>query len=154
MRVRITILAALLFVSVLGFGQKIIKQEGVYVNAETLKEYTGVYISYFDNGEKEAVYSVKKGVEDGKVEFYYFSGEIMEQGAFENGEKSGKWVRWSQAGIKLAEAFYSKGEKDGEWQIWDERGVKRYLMNYVQGKKTGTWIMWDEKGQISNKKDY
>lgn len=154
MKVRIAILAVLLVVSVFGYGQKIIKQDGVYVNEESLKEYTGVYISYHNNGEKEAVYSVRKGVEDGKVEFYYFSGEILEQGEFDNGKKSGKWVRWFQSGIKQAEAFYNKGEKEGVWQIWDERGVKRYLMNYAEGNKVGVWIMWDEKGQISNKKEY
>jgi len=154
MRLRTIVLVVFFLVSAFGFGQQIIKKEGVYVNAKSLKKYTGAYISYYDNGEKEAVYGVKNGVENGKVEFYYFSGEIMEQGAFEDGKKNGKWVRWSQKGTKLAEAFYANGKKNGEWQIWDERGVKRYLMNYLKGLKVGTWIMWDEKGQIVNKKEY
>jgi len=135
------------------FAQKITKQNGVYVDAAGEK-YSGVYISYYQDDVKEAVYSIKDGVENGSVEFYYPSTEIMEQGSFKSGLKHGKWVRWSVKGDKLAEASYNKGKKDGAWLIWDELGIKRYEMYYTNGVKTGTWMMWDEKGQISNKKEY
>ena len=135
------------------FGQQITKKNGVYVN-EKGEKYTGTYISYYQGEVKEAVYIIKDGLENGSVEFFYPSAEIMEQGNFKNGEKNGKWVRWSVNGNKLAEANYKKGKKDGKWIIWDERGVKRYEMYYAEGAKTGTWLMWDEKAQISNKKEY
>jgi len=134
-------------------GQQITKIEGVYVD-EIGKNYSGMYISYYQDGKKAAVYTVKNGKENGTVEFYYPTEEIMEQGFFKDGEKDRKWVRWSINGNKLAEANYNKGKKDGKWLIWDERGVKRYEMFYSNGLKTGVWIMWDEKGQISNKKEY
>ena len=142
----------ILFTTIL-FAQKITKQNGVYVDEEG-KKYSGVYISYYQDDVKEAVYSIKDGVENGSVEFYYPTTEIMEQGSFKSGLKHGKWVRWSVKGNKLAEASYSKGKKDGAWLIWDELGIKRYEMYYTNGVKTGTWMMWDEKGQISNKKEY
>ncbi len=129
------------------------KKDGVYLN-ENGEKYSGVYLSYFENGNKKAVYTIKRGKEDGSVEFYYPTSEIMEQGFFNDGNKDGKWVRWSNNGNKLAEANYKNGKKDGKWIIWDERGIKRYEMYYKNGKKTGVWLIWDEKGQISNKKEY
>lgn len=135
------------------FAQKITKKNGIYVNEEGEK-YSGVYISYHQDDVKEAVYSIKDGLENGSVEFYYPTTEIMEQGSFKEGLKHGKWTRWSVKGNKLAEASYSKGKKDGKWLIWDELGIKRYEMYYADGAKTGVWMMWDEKGQISNKKEY
>jgi len=142
----------LLFITILS-AQKISKKEGVYVDKKGNK-YSGIYISYYQENIKEAVYSIKNGIENGSVEFYYPSTEIMEQGSFKDGLKHGKWVRWSVNGNKLAEASYNKGTKEGQWLIWDELGTKRYEMYYTKGIKTGTWIMWDEKGQISNKKEY
>jgi len=153
MKTKTTLLITTFLFNTLLFSQQITKKEGVYVD-ENGKNYSGVYISYFKDDIKQAVYTIKNGVENGSVEFYYPSTEIMEQGNFREGNKHGKWVRWSVKGNKLAEANYNKGKKDGKWLIWDERGVKRYEMHYTSGSKTGTWIMWDEKGQISNKKGY
>jgi len=149
----IILFTALIFISSAIFAQQITKKEGVYVN-EKGEKYSGVYISYYQENVKEAVYTIKNGVENGSVEFYYASTEIMEQGNFKDGVKHGKWVRWSIKGNKLAEASYKKGKKDGKWVIWDERGVKRYEMYYTNGTKTGNWMMWDEKGQIANQKEY
>lgn len=143
-----------LFTIQLTSAQEVVKRNGLFVNVESNEPYSGIYISYHNNGEKESVYTLKKGREHGKAEFYYPSGEIMEQGSFKLGQKDGKWVRWSEAGNKLAEAFYLNGKKDGKWEIWDETGTKRYQMFYNEGAKVGEWVMWDEKGQIANKKDY
>ncbi len=153
MKVKVIFVVATLFFAATLFGQQITKKGGVYLD-ENGSKYSGVYISYYQNNTKEAVYTIKNGVEDGSVEFYYPTTEIMEQGNFKQGLKHGKWVRWSVKGNKLAEANYKKGEKNGKWIIWDERGIKRYEMYYNNGIKSGTWIMWDDKGQISNKKEY
>jgi len=153
MKIKAILFTVALFITIVSNAQQITKKEGVYVNEEGQK-YSGVYISYYQDEAKEAVYSIKDGLENGSVEFYYPTTEIMEQGSFKEGLKHGKWTRWSVKGNKLAEANYSKGKKDGKWLIWDELGIKRYEMYYTKGTKTGTWMMWDEKGQISNKKEY
>jgi len=153
MKLNLRLLLVTLLFSISSFAQQINKEKGVYVD-EKGKKYTGVYIAYYSNGVRQAIYTVKNGKENGTVEFFYPTTEIMEQGSFKNGQKNGKWIRWSDQGNKLAEANYSNGKKDGKWVIWDERGIKRYEMYYTNGEKTGTWIMWDEKGQISNKKEY
>ena len=150
--ITVFILVALLTTTTL-LAQKITKKNGSYVDDKG-NNYSGVYISYYQDDTKEAVYTIKNGVENGSVEFYYPTTEIMEQGNFKDGLKHGKWVRWSVKGNKLAEAIYKKGKKDGTWVIWDERGIKRYEMHYANGTKIGIWIMWDEKGQISNQKEY
>ena len=153
MKIKFVLFPLIFLLTTTLFAQKISKKEGVYVD-EDGKKYSGIYVAYYQNDVKEVVYTIKNGVENGSVEFYYPTSEIMEQGNFKAGLKHGKWVRWSEKGDKLAEAYYVKGKKDGEWLIWDERGVKRYEMNYKNGVKVGTWTMWDEKGQISNQKKH
>ena len=153
MKIKLILLVIPIFFGITLFGQKIIKKDAFYVD-ENGKNYSGIYISYFLNEKKEAVYTIKNGKENGRVEFYYPTEEIMEQGSFNEGEKDGKWIRWSINGNKLAEANYVQGKKDGKWLIWDERGIKRYEMFYSKGQKIGVWIMWDENGQIANKKEF
>lgn len=153
MRKAIITLAVSLFLTTTLFAQQITKKNGVYID-DNGENYSGIYISYYQDAVKEAVYTIKNGVENGSVEFYYATSEIMEQGNFKDGLKHGKWVRWADTGSKLAEANYKKGKKDGKWTIWDERGIKRCEMYYNEGTKTGSWTMWDEKGQISNQKTY
>ncbi len=108
MKIKAVLFAVVFLTTTLLFGQKITKKEGIYVN-ENGKKYSGIYVSYYQDDVKEVVYTIKNGVEDGSVEFYYPTTEIMEQGNFKGGMKHGKWVRWSEKGDKLAEA----------WEIFD-----------------------------------
>lgn len=146
-------LLILLSVPAFLFSQNITNKEGVFVN-NTGEKYSGNLVSYFENGNKEYVYEIKNGIQNGTAEFYYFSGKIMEKGMFKNGLKHGNWQKWSEQGHKLAEANYVSGEKDGLWIIWDDKGIKRYEMFYDKGKRTGSWKSWDENGLETETKSY
>lgn len=111
------------------------------------------HITYYKNGNKKAVHSIKNGKEHG-VAFYFFeNGKLMEQGNFNEGVKTGYWERKSESGVKLAEANYNdEGEKDGTWRIYDENGTLRYEMHYINEKKTGEWKVWNEQGELVDTK--
>ena len=87
MKLKAIFFTTTIFFTTILFAQKITKKNDVYVDA-TGKKYSGVYISYYQDDVKEVVYSIKNGVEDGSVEFYYPSTEIMEQGSFKGGFKT------------------------------------------------------------------
>lgn len=146
------IIFSFLFSSVT-LAQEIIKKDGFYVDKKNNK-YDGFYTTYHTNGVRKAIYTLKDGLENGAVEFYYSTTQIMEKGTYKEGKKNGVWTRWSDSGNKLAEAIYKNGDKDGKWVIWDEKGVKRYEMYYSNGTKIGVWIMWDENGKISGQKEF
>ena len=137
------------------FAQEITNKEGVFVN-NTGEKYSGNLVAYFENGNKQYSYEIKEGKENGKAEFFYVNGKLMEQGEFTNGKKTGNWIKWSEKGsqIKLAEANYNNGEKHGKWIIWDENGIKRYEMHYENGKRIGIWKSWKKKGNETETKDY
>lgn len=136
------------------FGQNISKEDGFFIN-EQGKKHNGELVSYYEDGTKEAIYEVKNGKENGKVEFFYpTTNKLMEQGFYKNGEKDATWIKWSENGNKLAEANYKNGQKDGKWIIWDDNSIVRYEMEYTGGQRTGVWISRDEEGTIINTKDY
>jgi antitoxin component YwqK of YwqJK toxin-antitoxin module len=137
------------------FSQDVMNKEGVFVST-TGEKYSGNLVAYFENGNKQYSYEIKEGKENGKAEFFYVSGKLMEQGEFDNGKKTGNWMKWSEKGtqVKLAEANYKNGEKHGDWMIWDEKGTKRYEMHYDNGLRVGIWKSWDENGAEIETKDY
>ncbi|MCB0408807.1 MAG: hypothetical protein KDD29_01220 [Flavobacteriales bacterium] len=148
----ITIVCALTLT--VGYSQNISKEGGFFVD-ENGKKHNGELVSYYEDGTKEAIYEVKNGKENGKVEFFYpATNKLMEQGFYKNGEKDATWIKWSENGKKLAEANYKDGEKDGKWIIWDENGIVRYEMEYTGGQRTGSWINRDEGGTVIKTKNY
>jgi antitoxin component YwqK of YwqJK toxin-antitoxin module len=150
---RIALIIISITISLIGFSQQIKKVDGFFLD-EKGQKYNGELTSFFENGNKEFVYKINEGVEDGKVVFYHQSGKTMEEGFYKNGLKSGKWVKWSEEGNKLAEANYNEGVKHGSWLVWDENGINRYEMEYNNGNRTGTWISRNETGEVVSNKTY
>ena len=52
MKTRLTLLFVILLFVITLFGQKITKKEGFYMD-ENAKNYSGIYVSYYPNGNKE-----------------------------------------------------------------------------------------------------
>lgn len=126
--------------------------EGMYYD-EKGNPFNGAYIAQ-SNGKVMEEFTIREGRENGKVSFYYPSGDLMEVGYYANGEKDGKWLKWNNEGTKISEASYRKGKKDGTWIIWNDVGTKLYEMNYDAGRKVGAWKMWNEQGKLIEEKDY
>lgn len=115
----------------------------------------GEYITYHENGKKDAVFNMKAGVADGQVSFFYPSGIQKETGAFVDGKRHGKWLKWDETGKTIiSEAHYAAGKKDGTWKIFDENGTLRFEMHYNKGKKIGKWIQYNEQGEVTSTKTY
>ncbi len=118
-------------------------------------EQSGEYITYHDNGSKNAVFNMKKGVANGNVQFFYENGNKKEEGQFIEGNRNGKWIKWDESSNKIiSEAHYNNGKKDGVWKIWDDNGVLRYQMEYKDGKKVGTWQQYDANGELISEKKF
>jgi antitoxin component YwqK of YwqJK toxin-antitoxin module len=91
------------------------------VNSEV--GYTGKYVEWWSNGQKEYEGNFKDGIEGG------FS------------------TSWYENGQKRYEGNYKDGELDGLWTSWYENGQKRYEENWKDGKLDGH-TKWDEDGEI------
>ena len=145
-------LATFLFIlSFISLKSQTQNHRGLYVDNEG-NLFSGKILKFQNEVKQE--YTVKDGVINGEVNYYYASGSIMETGIFTDGKKDQKWTRYNVQGLVTATAFYDLGKKTGTWLVFDDNGKKRFEMNYLNGDKTGTWTSWDENGAIANLVNY
>ena len=80
--------------------------------------FTGKYVTYYDNGQKQ------------------------EEGNFKDGKKDGLWSWWGENGQKMSEGNYKDNKYDGLWTGWHENGQKKEVGNYKEGKIFGLLTAW------------
>ncbi len=100
--------------------------ETAYYQKEYVPDlYTGTWICWNENGQKN------------------FRGEYV------NGEKSGKWTYWYDNGNKFASMYYVKDKKYGKWIYWHNNGNKYIVVHYGKnGFKAGKCLYWYDNGNI------
>ena len=126
-------------------------EKGLYIDSDG-ELFNGIISTTHNN--LKADLTVKEGIIEGDVTYFYASGAKMETGSFTKGQRDQKWIRYSESGKISAIAFYSLGKKTGTWLVFDDNGNKRFEMNYNDGLKTGVWTTWDENGAVASSKDY
>ncbi len=128
-----------------------LNEKGLYIDSEG-NLFSGV-ITAMNNGVKSQL-EIKEGLPNGKAEYFFASGSLMESGLMAQGLKTGLWTRYTENGKVAATGYYEAGKKSGTWLVFDENGNKRMEMNYKNGEKTGTWTSWNENGSIASTKTY
>lgn len=103
---------------------------GAYFYRFTPKNYSGLWLEWFNNGEK---YS---------------------EGFYLNGERTGNWIYWHRNGQKLEEGTYVNGDRFGHWNSWYSTGKRESSGKYVDGKHSGVWVYWNSKDQKETKWKY
>lgn len=84
----------------------------------------GVYLTWYDNGQKEY------------------------EGVFVRGQNDGVATSWHRNGQKRIEEQYALGKRHGDRYTWDENGTLRKEEHFVDDQPDGVWTTWDAKGQI------
>lgn len=135
------------------FAQEIWIENARYFD-KNHKLYNGLYIEYYENGNKKIEMSLKEGEKDSTTILYFEDGKISEVLFYKNGLMHGRWEKFNLQGVKISEAFYYEDKKDSTWRIWNEQGQKIYEMHYQHGEKCGTWIQYSPSGEILSKRDY
>ena len=103
---------------------------GIKYEINQEEPFTGKYVKYYDNGQKEFEEHYKDGKKDGLDTLWY-----------ENGQKGG-------------EEHYKKGKREGSWTVWDKNGQKRLEWNFKDGKKDGLLTLWDKEGTVIRTETY
>ena len=99
-----------LLLTTTAFSQDLVYNEGQYFTKSD-ELYKGSYSTFFENGNKEATYTLENGILNGKAEFFFNSGKTQELGFYQNGEKHGEWTRWNNEGVITGKVQYHLGEK-------------------------------------------
>jgi hypothetical protein len=99
----------------------------------------GPSISWHDNQQRASEGLFSHGKPTGPWQYWYPTGQPMEQGSFAGGVKDGVWVTYHADGTRSAEGTMVDGKHHGEWSYWSSDGQSRTVGQWKLGKKDGIW---------------
>ena len=85
-----------------------------YAQGEPPQNYTGVWITKYDNGQINFKGKYVNGKAEGKGVYYFKNGQVHFKGTYLNGLKDGRWTAYFENGIKRYTVTYLKGDQVGE----------------------------------------
>ena len=115
-------------------------RNGLKYEINSLTPFTGKYITYFNNGQKQTEINVAEGKENGLVTWWYENGQKELEENYKFGKKTGLRTEWHENGRKQSEQNFKYDMRDGLTITWDIdgniTGMKTYK-NDVLAKKAG-----------------
>ncbi|TPN81688.1 toxin-antitoxin system YwqK family antitoxin [Aquimarina algicola] len=122
-----------------------LKTEGQLID----KEKTGKWISYYENGEQQAIENYKEGLLDGYQKSDYSQVLYME-GYCKNGLKIGTWKSYFKESkiLKYLKHYDDEGKATGEWKSYYDSGEIASIENNLNNKANGKQIEYYKNGNI------
>lgn len=97
----------------------------------------GLWLTYFSDGTTKSIESrFKEGKREGPMKDYYESGNLYMEGEFTNGERNGKWIWYNEDGSVSSSVTYKNDLKEGVQIINDKYGVFCRKETYSNGELT------------------
>ena len=121
-----------------------ISSKGIYSN--DLEE--GLWIAYWDNGEKKSTSNHKNGKLHGKLIRFDRFGTIQYSTKFTNG--TGLQKRFHDNGQLQSEGNLNGMDMDGTWEYYFDTGQLQSKGDWSNDEKEGTWTYYHENGKISS----
>jgi len=136
-------------------GDGLMEEKEWYYNGQiayksTTKRSDWSYInakSWLPNGDKCRETNLRNGT--GKFFSYYENGQKMFEKNYKNGKRDGLSTEWYENGQKKKKVSYKNQKRDGPWTGWHENGQKFLEANYKDGKRLKGHKVWDEYGRPS-----
>lgn len=115
----------------------------------------GMHISYHDNGRKwwEQAHT-REHKADGPGAGWNRDGSIRYSIAYRDDQRVGKWIYWYANGQKQSEETLIDGKADGPQRRWHENGQLKTEDYFKNGVRDGTEAAWDEAGRLHYKREY
>ena len=126
-----------------------VEDDGVleYLRKSTEDPFTGVLISYHDNGNLKDRFFVLDGILDGPVEIYYEDGQLKIRGSLKYGEENGP-VEFYENGRLVSKGSMKDGKPSWPWEYYYESGELMTIGSYKDGQQLGIWNIYRENGQV------
>jgi uncharacterized protein len=128
----------------------VLQVTGAYLNGER----TGRWTWYYNDGALQTTENYVNGKQDGEYHFYFRSGQIRSKGMYSNGKQVGKWEDWYNNGKYRQVENRVNGKMDGEADYWYENGQLYASGNYKLSEYDGIWKYWNEEGKIEKEEFY
>lgn len=109
---------------------------------------------YEQTGTLHSKVEWRHGLPHGKVETWYYHGQLWTVGEYYEGREHGKWLRYHQTGGKFSEWTMERGAWHGKYTEWHENGKMRLEVEFVHGQRQGPQKLYDEQGVLFMTSDY
>ncbi|MBK7668189.1 MAG: hypothetical protein IPJ32_13160 [Sphingobacteriaceae bacterium] len=100
----------------------IAKEKNQYLIEPPDTNYTGDYLTKWENGN------------------------VKYKGFFRFGKRHGQWIAFYAEGIMWSECFYDKGLRHGANNVYYENGKPRYIGWFKNDLRDSLWVFYDAHG--------
>jgi antitoxin component YwqK of YwqJK toxin-antitoxin module len=124
--------------------------DGVQINQYTHDgKKTGIWETYYRNGQLNYRGSFKDGEQDGIWEYYY-KGQLLYKGSFNNGKKDGIWEKYWDNGQLMSKQLYKDDELIEELPLTESEQSKKgklFIPRRLSGENS-RFIQWNKEQPI------
>ena len=123
------------------------------------KPYTGKVFDFYDNDQKMLDGGYRKGLKNGKWNWWNTNGSFDSAGNYRKGLFDGHWEFYYDNGQLKAKGDYRDGDgtnrdengittngRIGKWTFWHKNGLQSSDITYKNGEIDGIWTSWNENG--------
>ena len=123
------------------------------------KPYTGKVFDFYDNDQKKLDGGYRKGLKNGKWNWWNTNGSFDSTGNYRKGLFDGHWEFYYDNGQFKAKGDYRDGDgtnrdeygittngRNGKWTFWHKNGLQSSDITYKNGEIDGIWTSWNENG--------
>lgn len=130
------------------------KENGTWYLKNDKQPYSGPFIDYYLNGEKQGEGVLFNGKLKGKRKMYHINGIISDEIEYENGLPNGTEKRFYEDGTLMQKGNFKNGKEIGVWEMYHPNGQLKQHSNFVNGKMDGESISYYSTGDIKGKNIY
>ena len=124
------------------------KKNATWYLKESSKPYTGKFIDYYLNGNKQGEGILLNGKIQGKRLMYHPNGNISDEIEYENGISSGIEKRFYEDGTLMQKGEFQNGKEIGIWEMYHPNGQLKQRTNFVNGKMDGESFSYYSTGEL------
>ncbi len=110
--------------------------------------YSGYVITFFENGDTNAVSGYLNGKKENTARSYYPNKQLKELRVYHQNKKVGEHVGWYSNGTPRFKYNFGSDVYDGTVEDWFENSKRAALFNYKNGYEIGLQQAWYTDGKF------
>jgi antitoxin component YwqK of YwqJK toxin-antitoxin module len=128
-----------------------IKMKGAFAN----NKREGIWIKYYENGNRKNEVTYEGGKPKGPARFYYENGNIQEEGNWQVKFWVGEYRYYHENGVLSYEfLFDQEGKRTGEQNYYYESGDLMITGDWNQGKEVGVVTEYYQDGTVKTERNF
>jgi antitoxin component YwqK of YwqJK toxin-antitoxin module len=138
-----------LWISFFDTEKKMIESIGQY----DANRKTGVWKTYYPNGNLKSEITYVNNRPDGYAKLYYENGKVSEEGIWKVNKWVGQYLYYHPNGNKAYDwQFNENGKRTGEQKYYHANGQLQIKGDWLEGKENGVITEWDSNGNLKSEK--